>query len=85
LHVFLSEILTHTKGETSMSKKHKGAGPIPKGNQPHFGPQAPPEIEEKPADGAPASEHDPKQRMGDFETEGEHAIQQPGGKQGANK
>ena len=69
-----------------MSKKHKGAGPIPKGNQSHFGPQAQPEdAEPETTEGAPLSEQDPKRRIGGYETEGEHAMQQPGGKQGANK
>ncbi len=69
-----------------MSKKHKGGpAPIPKGNQPASGPdesvkESAPVIPH----GAPASEQDPKRRLGNFETAGEHAIQQPGGKKGAN-
>jgi hypothetical protein len=69
-----------------MSKKHKGgSAPIPKGNQSHSGPQKP---EEKPLpappEGAPASEQDPKRRLGNYDTAGEHSIEQPDGKQGPN-
>jgi hypothetical protein len=69
-----------------MSKKHRGAGPIPKGNQPHFGPAAAqPDKGAPDAEGAPLSEQDPKRRLGNYQTEGEHAIEQPGGKQGPNR
>ncbi len=70
-----------------MSKKHKGGpAPVPKGNQPKTGPEQPglPETA-APPDGAPASEQDPKRRLGNFGTAGEHPIQQPGGKQGSKK
>jgi hypothetical protein len=69
-----------------MSKKHKGGpAPIPKRNQSRFGPQEPGNepIAPKPA-GAPASEQDPKRRLGNYDTAGEHSIEQPGGKQGPN-
>lgn len=70
-----------------MSKKHKGCpAPIPTGNQSHFGPDKP---VQKPAPGqpvgAPASEQDPKRRLGNYATAGEHSIEQPGGKQGPNR
>lgn len=70
-----------------MSKKHKGRGaPVPKGNQSHFGPAKPIEEEpESPAEGEPASRQDAKRRLGNFQTAGEHAIEQPGGKQGADR
>lgn len=70
-----------------MSKKHKGGpAPIPKGNQSNAGPQQPIPGKMTPAPaGAPASEHDPKRRLGNYATAGEHAIEQPGGKQGANR
>jgi hypothetical protein len=68
-----------------MSKKHKGAAPIPKGNQPHFGPQAKPaDVEQEESEGAPASEQDAERHPGNG-TAGEHPLEQPGGKQGANK
>lgn len=70
-----------------MSKKHKGGAPIPKGNQSRMGPQVEPMEREPPetAEGAPASEQDPKRRLGNFGTAGEHPLEQPGGKQGANQ
>ena len=69
-----------------MSKKHKGGpAPIPKGNQAQSGPSVPAEkpIASSP-EGAPASQHDPKRRLGNYATAGEHSIEQPGGKQGPN-
>ena len=69
-----------------MSRKHKGGpAPIPKGNRSHAGPEksiAP--NAPRAARGAPASEQDPKRRLGNFGSAGEHPIEQPGGKQGAN-
>jgi hypothetical protein len=73
--------------EKNMSKKHKGGpAPIPAGNKPKTGTDHPfaPEPEANPH-GAPASEQDPKRRLGNYATAGEHAIEQPGGKQGANQ
>ena len=65
-----------------MSQKHRGSAPIPKANQSRFGPAAA-QTERAPAvEGSPASQQDPKRRLGNFETQGEHAIEQPGGKQG---
>jgi hypothetical protein len=69
-----------------MSKKHKGgAGHVPKGNQSHFGPAIGREEPPEKTKGAPASEQDPKRRLGDYATAGEHAIEQPDGKQGPNQ
>jgi hypothetical protein len=70
-----------------MSKKHKGgSAPIPKGNQLQSGLK---ELGEKPVattpKGAPASEQDPKRRLGNNGTAGEHSIEQPDGKQGPNR
>ena len=70
-----------------MSKKHKsGPAPTPKGNQSQSGPQKPGEepIALAP-EGAPASEQDPKRRLGNYGTAGEHPIEQPDGKQGPNR
>src|SRR5438874_382023 len=76
--IFLDETFTREK---AMSKKHKGgAGPVPAGNQSHFGSgkggQEP--VAAMPQ-GAPASEQDPKRRLGNYATAGEHAIEQPDG------
>jgi hypothetical protein len=69
-----------------MSKKHKGGpAPIPKGNQSQSGPQEPGDKPiALPPEGAPASEQDPKRRLGNYDTAGEHSIEQPDGKQGPN-
>ena len=70
-----------------MSKKHKGGpAPVPKGNRSNAGPQK--ALEENApttAHGAPASEQDTKRRLGNYGTAGEHPIEQPDGKQGANQ
>ena len=69
-----------------MSKKHKGGpAPVPPGNQSHSSPQKP-VRENTPAipHGAPASEEDPKRRLGNYGTAGEHPIEQPGGKKGSD-
>jgi len=70
----------------TMSKKHKGGpAPIPKGNQSKSGPDMPLPDETPPQPhGAPASEQDPKRRLGNYGNAGEHPIEQPGGKQGAD-
>jgi hypothetical protein len=69
-----------------MSKKHKGGpAPVPKGNQPHAGPEQGVEKDTPPIPhGAPASEQDPKRRLGNYGTAGEHAIEQPDGKKGSD-
>jgi hypothetical protein len=69
-----------------MSKKHKGGpAPVPKGNQSHSGPQKSvhEDVPEQ-SHGAPASEQDPKRRLGNYGTAGEHPIEQPDGKKGSD-
>ena len=73
-----------------MSKKHHG-GPVPPGNRPKAGTPSKPgeEIEEqgdvlKDGEVHSQQEEDPKRRLGDFTGKGEHSIQEPGGKNGAN-
>jgi hypothetical protein len=72
--------------EKMMSKKHKGGpAPVPKGNQPHAGPEQGVEKDTAPIPhGAPASEQDPKRRLGNYGTAGEHAIEQPDEKKGSD-
>jgi hypothetical protein len=70
-----------------MSKKHKGGpAPVPKGNQSQTGPEKAdqPQTPTQP-DGAPASEQDPKRRLGNYGTAGEHPIEQPSGKKGSDR
>ena len=66
-------------------KKHKNH--VPTGNQAKDGPGAsdlPNQTDQTPPEGAPFHDQDPKRRLGNFEGEGEHSIQQPGGKNDAN-
>ena len=72
-----------------MAHKKKHTGPVPPGNQPHVGPPERAEVNEK-ADadstgGAASQQQDAKRRLGKFEGAGEHAFQQPGGKNDANR
>ncbi len=72
-----------------MAHKKKHGHPVPPGNQSQTGPpntQGDTQQGSLPAidtAGAP-HEQDPKRRLGDFTGEGEHSIQQPGGKNDAN-
>jgi hypothetical protein len=70
-----------------MSKKHKGGpAPVPKGNQSPAGPEKSLQENMPPrSHGAPAAEQDPKRRLGNYGTAGEHPIEQPDGKQGPNQ
>jgi hypothetical protein len=76
------------QGSGAMSKKHHG-GPVPPGNRPKTGtPSKPGEDVEEPirkgGEVPSQQEEDPKRRLGDFTGKGEHSIQEPGGKDGAN-
>jgi hypothetical protein len=69
-----------------MSKKHKGGpAPVPPGNQSHMGvSKHVSEVTVPPPHGLPQSEQDNKRRLGNFNTAGEHAIEQPDGKKGSD-
>jgi hypothetical protein len=69
-----------------MAHKHKRGGPVPPGNQSPAGPRdtTGKSAKEGQAEVASAQEHDPKQRLGDYEDKGEHSLQEPGGKKDAN-
>lgn len=71
-----------------MSSKKKGhTGPVPEGNQPkHGSPHTTPDGEgsEMPR-GAPKSDQDPQRRLGNYQTAGEPAIKQPGGKNDSDR
>ncbi|MCC7418751.1 MAG: hypothetical protein IT428_00580 [Planctomycetaceae bacterium] len=69
-----------------MSNK-RTTGPIPPANRSPYGPSDQKNVKAAPAvpEGEPMSNHDPQRRLGNFETAGEHSVQQPGGKQGANR
>ncbi len=61
------------------TKRH-GAAPVPPGNQPKAGPAGagdPSRQTGSAGGGSPFEDHDAKQRIGDFETAGEHSRQQP--------
>lgn len=70
-----------------MSKKNHPPAPIPPGNRSSENPTGDQELPAEPIngkDGTGFQEEDPKRRLGDFTGTGEHARQQPGGKNGAN-
>ncbi|QJX00515.1 hypothetical protein [Frigoriglobus tundricola] len=73
-----------------MSQKHHGGpGQVPAGNRPRAGANYTPDNDTEPSevqkDGeVPAQEKDRKRRLGDYTGTGEHSIQEPGGKNGAN-
>jgi hypothetical protein len=71
-----------------MAHKKKHGNPVPPANQPRAG--APNDADASQQDnagpngGAPFQDQDAKRRLGNFEGAGEHAYQQPGGKNDAN-
>jgi len=65
--------------------KSKNPGNVPPANQPQFGPNDADAQAANLPHGAPASDKDPKGRLGNYTTAGEHAIVQPGGKQGSDR
>ena len=71
-----------------MSKKKHAPHPLPPGNRTTFGPETGLVDDDAaaPSDGgASFSEQDPKRRLGGYETAGEHAFVQPGGKNDAQR
>jgi hypothetical protein len=66
-------------------KKHKN--PVPPANQPQAGPPGETKVEQdtEAGGGAPFQDQDAKRRLGNYEGAGEHAFQQPGGKNDANR
>ena len=60
-------------------KKKHGPGPVPPGNQPKAGPPGAADTgaQGEAGGGAPFQDQDPKRRLGNFESAGEHARQQP--------
>jgi hypothetical protein len=69
-----------------MAHKKKHGAPVPPGNQSKSGPADATgrAANNEEAEVTSAQEQDPKRRLGDFEGKGEHSMQEPGGKQGAN-
>jgi len=70
-----------------MAHKKKHNGPVPQDNRSKGGPQGTADTSGQAggaAGGASFQEQDPKRRLGNFEGAGEHAYQQPGGKNDAN-
>ena len=60
-------------------KKRHGPAPVPPGNLPPTGTPAGAHVDPnaEPGGGSPMQEHDPKRRLGGFESAGEHARVQP--------
>jgi hypothetical protein len=81
-----------TQRTAIMSKKHHGGpGKVPAGNQPKAGVPFTSEGDggvpggtAKDGEVSSQQEEDPKRRLGDFTGKGEHSIQEPDGKNGAN-
>jgi len=71
----------------SHHKKHRDS--IPPGNQPHPGGEVAENTNAKKTNSSQNdnsfSQQDPKRRLGDYATAGEHPFQQPGGKNDANR
>jgi hypothetical protein len=68
-----------------MAHKKKHVAAVPPGNRPQHGPAG--QLGGKQivaGEVGSAQEHDPKQRMGDYDGKAEHSMQEPGGKNGAN-
>jgi len=74
-----------------MRKKKHAPHPTPADNRTTVGPAAAKPVAEDPGAGKPNTagagfaEQDPKRRLGGYETAGEHAFQQPGGKNAAQR
>jgi len=69
-------------------KKKHATAKVPPGNRPQVGPGVPetdPDAATAGDGGAAFSEQDEKRRLGGYETAGEHAIQQPRGKNDAQR
>jgi hypothetical protein len=77
------------EGKNNMAHKKKHGGPVPPGNQPQAGVPGKAETSQQTdanaPGGAPLQDQDAKRRLGNFEGTGEHAYQQPGGKNDANR
>jgi hypothetical protein len=70
-----------------MAHKKTHGAPVPPGNQPQRGPgEKIGRSKKNPQSGevTSAQEHDPKQRIGDYDGKGQHSMQEPGGKNDAN-
>ena len=69
-----------------MAHKKKHGAPVPPANrsQADNKAEADKSANKGTAEVSSAQEQDPKRRLGDFEGKGEHSIQEPGGKNGAD-
>lgn len=65
----------------------RNTGPVPEANRSPYGPHGrnPKPVTPEAPEGEPLSNQDEKGRLGNYQTKGEHAIQQPGGKQGSKR
>ncbi len=72
-----------------MAHKKKHSGPIPQSNKSTFGPKGKRDVGQGPNEQRPAApqqlEQDGERRLGNFDSAGGHAFQQPGGKNDANR
>ena len=69
-----------------MAHKKKHGAHVPPGNQSQasFKDAIDKSAKKGAAEVTSAQEQDPKRRLGDFDGKGEHSMQEPGGKNGAN-
>ncbi len=69
-----------------MAHKKKHGAPVPAGNQSHSdrATTTGKSAKEGAAEVSSAQEQDPKRRLGDYDGKGEHSMQEPGGKNGAD-
>jgi hypothetical protein len=69
-----------------MAHKKQHGAPVPPGNQSPVDPKSATgkSVKKNAAEVASAQEQDPKRRLGDFDGKGEHSMQEPGGKNGAD-
>jgi hypothetical protein len=75
--------------DENMAHKKKLSTPVPAGNRSQAGPAAEvntiQQAKGEKKSGARFQVQDPKRRLGDYDGTGEHALQQPGGKNDANR
>jgi hypothetical protein len=67
-----------------MMSHRKAHAPVPPGNQSTTDKTQGKEPKITGSEVASNQEHDPKQRIAGYDNKGEHSIQEPGGKNGAN-
>jgi hypothetical protein len=73
-----------SNNQESKMAHRKAHAPVPSGNTSPIGKTSTEKQKITGSEVASNQEHDPKQRIAGYVNKGEHAIQEPGGKNGAN-